>query len=527
MQPLLEIKKLAVVHKSQHKLDPILKDINFQILPKQTLVLLGETGSGKSVTALSILRLLEPSLWMMRHSEILLEGEDLLLLSEIAMRKVRGRKIGMIFQDPATSFNPVLTIGQQIEEVLKLHRYLSGKPARLQALHLLELVQLEHKDRVYHSYPHQLSGGMKQRAMIAMALAGDPKLLIADEATTALDVITENQILTLLKQIQAELGMGIVFITHNLNVAAKMADTIAILKNGELVEQGDKQQILEHPTHPYTQKLINAQPSLTKPFVSSECETVLSVNNLQIHFGSRKEKVLAVEDVSLSLREGETLAIVGGSGSGKTTLAKGIMGLLDKDRGEVSILGKNLNKLSARQLRRKRSEFQMIFQEPMSAMDPRFTVKDILEEGMLALEIGGSSKAERKERMFYLLDQVGLLPEHLSRYPHQLSGGQRQRVCIARALAVGPTLWVCDEPTSSLDRSVQAQMIDLLLSLQEEYEIAYLLITHDFSVVRAMAHRVAVMQSGKIVEYGLVGEVLNAPRHEYTRALLDAAGVEN
>lgn len=516
MAALLSVKKLSATLKSRDQCYSLLNNINFEILAEQTVVLLGETGSGKSLTALSISRLLSQSIFISRESEILLECKNLLALSEIEMRRVRGREIAMIFQEPMISFNPVFTIGQQIAEMLK-HKKLSQKILQKEVYQLLEAVQITEIERVYKAYPHQLSGGMKQRAMIAMALAGEPKLLIADEPTTALDVITQSQILALLKQLQAKLGMGILFITHDLAVASKMADKIIVMQKGCIVEAE------KSPLTPLFQRGEQLKS------ISNNAETLLSVQKLDIHFPIKRGIfnktigfVKAVDNVALTIKAGETLAIVGESGSGKTTLAKGIMSLIKPTRGEVNLLGENLAVLNSAQLRRKRKAFQMIFQDPLSAMDPRCRIKEIIEEGMLALNIGLDQK-ERDAQIQALLVEMGLLPEHLERYPHQLSGGQRQRVCIARALAVGSKLLVCDEPTSSLDVSVQAQIIDLFIRLQQEREIAYLFITHNIALVRRMAHRVLVMKTGKMVEYGTVEQVLNAPQHAYTQALLTAA----
>lgn len=545
MKPLLSVNNLNVfVQNGSVQSDPtqngsepdnttntIIRALDFNIFPKQTLCLLGETGSGKSLTALSILRLLPPGVRLSKTSSILFEETELLNLSEIQMRKVRGKEIAMIFQEPMTSLNPVFTIGFQIEEVLKLHsdKRLGRKQLRFETFKLLEAVQMIDIERVYQAYPHQLSGGMKQRAMIAIALAGKPKLLIADEPTTALDVTIQAQILSLLKELQAKFNMSILFITHDLKIAAKMADQVIVLQHGNKVEEGTIDSILTAPKHPYTQKLVSAAPKMEKTAVSPDSEIILSVKDLEIYFpikgGLFKRTigyVKAVDNINLTLKEGETLAIVGESGSGKSTLARGIMSLIKPNAGEVVLLNQNLSRLSTRQLRQKRDEFQMIFQDPFSAMDPRLRVKDIIEEGMLALKVGSDS-AERLERIDYLLEQVGLLPEHKFRYPHQLSGGQRQRVCIARAMAVGPRLLVCDEPTSSLDVSVQAQIIDLFIELQTELEISFLFITHNISLVPAIAHQVAVMQAGKIVEYGSVNEVFTQPKHPYTRALLELA----
>jgi len=531
MQPLLEIKNLSLFLSSEQGLSPLVQDLNFKIYPKQSFVLLGETGSGKTLTALSIIRLLTSDLVLGKTSQILLDGSDLLSLSEVQMQKVRGNFIAMVFQDPMTSFNPVFTIGRQIEETLKRHKGYRGKKLRLETFRLLEIVQLEDAERVYHAYPHQLSGGMKQRAMIAMAISARPKLLILDEPTSALDVTTQVEILNLLKQLQAEFGMSILFITHDLAVATKMADEIAIMKQGEILEQGKVLDILHSATQPYSQKLLSALPTLQKPPVPDESETLLSVQDLNIRFPIKKGFfhrtvgfVEAVKEVSFSLQAGETLAIVGESGSGKTSLARGILSLIKPTSGSIQFLGNSLLQLNPKQLRKTREELQMIFQDPFSAMDPRFRVKEIIEEGMLALGVGSDS-AEREERIDFVLQQVGLLPLHKKRYPHQLSGGQRQRVCIARAIVLGPRLLVCDEPTSSLDRSIQAQIIDLFIQLQQEYEISYLFITHHFAIVKAMAHRVIVMKEGEIVEVGSVEKVLNSPEHPYTKTLLEAASL--
>jgi peptide/nickel transport system ATP-binding protein len=532
LEPLLKVKDLTIFSNQnidQKLPETLVSAVDFEIFPKQTLALLGETGSGKSVTALSILRLLPPGLKLSKESQILFGQQDLLNLPEVQLRKIRGKGIAMIFQEPTTSLNPVFTIGNQIEEVLHLHQGLKGKQLRLQALRLLELVQMSEVERVYGAYAHQLSGGMKQRAMIAMALAGKPKVLIADEPTTALDITIQAQILALLKELQAEFDMSILFITHDLAVASKIADQVVILHQGKKVEQGPIQDILWHPTQAYTKKLVFAVPKLEKPQVLTDSEMVLSVEHLKVHFpikqGFFKRTVgfvPAVDDVSFTVREGETLAIVGESGSGKSTLARSVMSLIKPIKGEITLLNESLTQLSQRQLRQRREKFQMIFQDPFSAMNPRWRVKETIEEGMLALGVG-TDAAERLDRIDCLLEQVGLSLEHKSRYPHQLSGGQRQRVCIARALAVGPRLLVCDEPTSNLDVSVQAQIIDLFIELQSELEISFVFITHNISLVKAMAHQVAVMRGGKFVEYGAVDRVLNEPQHLYTQALLESA----
>ncbi len=525
---LLKVDMLKTYVEGQMGQEEILKGIHFEIAPGETFVLLGESGSGKSMTSLSIMQLLPRSVFYGKESRIFFEGIDLLSLPESKMRKIRGNEIAMIFQEPMTSLNPVFTVGEQIAEALCLHRHITRKIAARETLSLLEAVQIKDPLRVQKSYPHQLSGGMKQRAMIAMALAGRPKLLIADEPTTALDVTTQAQILQLLKQLQTEYQMAILFITHDLNVAKKMGQKVGIMHQGLLVEQGDIETVLNSPKDVYTERLLQAKPKLSKGQAPHTSEEVLSLDKLSIYFPIKRgifqrtvSVVSAVEDVSFQVKAGETLALVGESGCGKTTLAKAVLSLTKPSKGQICWLGDPIQKLNARALRERRSDFQIIFQDPYGAMDPKFRVLDIIEEGLRAFNVGTDAK-EREERVDVLLEQVGLRPEHKYRYPHQFSGGQRQRICIARALAVGPRFIVCDEPTSSLDVTVAAQIMDLLIQLQQEFEISYLFITHNMSVVRAMAHNVAVMQAGRIVEYGSCDEVLNSPKHAYTQTLLEA-----
>lgn len=524
----LSVDKLKTVLKTPAGLQTIVDNVYFDIHEGETFVLLGESGSGKSITALSVLQLLPPQTLYGQESRIVFNGVDLLLLPEYQLRKIRGGQIAMIFQEPMTSLNPVQTIGVQIQEAIQLHQKLTRRKAFDQSLSLLEAVQIQDPKRVARSYPHQLSGGMKQRAMIAMALGSKPRLLIADEPTTALDVTTQSQILKLLKAIQSEYQMAILFITHDLRVAEEMGDRVGVMQAGSLVEQGSLKQVLQSPQHPYTRMLLNAKPQQHKINIPDQAEVVLSVENLNVHFPIKGglfqrtiDQIAVVENVSFTLQQGETLALVGESGSGKTTLAKALLALIKPSIGQIQWLGEVLNTLSPQQLREKRSDVQIIFQDPFGSMDPRFRVMDIIAEGMRALNTGLNSK-ECEERVDALLQQVGLEPAHKYRYPHQFSGGQRQRICIARALAVGPRIIVCDEPTSSLDVSVGAQIIDLLIELQKEYEISYLFITHNLSIVKAMAHQVAVMYQGKIVEYGSCDQVLNQPQHAYTQALLAA-----
>lgn len=525
--PILRIEALTLhLNTREGHLTPV-KNVNFSLYPGQTLSLLGESGSGKSLTALSILQLLPRGGTHPKESHIFFQEKDMITLPEIELQKIRGKDIAMIFQEPMTSLNPVLKVQDQIAEVLWLHKKLSGKEAKQEILRLLDAVRIHDVKRVFSAYPHELSGGMRQRVMIAMSLAGNPKILIADEPTTALDVGTQVQILSLLKEIQREFKMSLLFITHDLKVAKRISDEIAVMYKGSIVEQGESQALIQHPKHSYTQHLFSVAPKEKPAIVDEHAETVLVVQDLKVYFpikgGFFKHalaEVRAVDDVSFSIRSGETLGLVGESGSGKTTLARAIMALIPRTQGNITVLGTQMSKLSQRALRQKRNEFQIIFQDPFSSMDPRMRVKDILEEGMLALDIG-SDEAERLDRMDSLLEQVGLNPQAKYRYPHQFSGGERQRLCIARALSVSPRLIICDEPTSSLDASVGAEVIDLLMRLQDEFELSYLFITHNISLVRVMAHQMMVMYNGKIVESGKTREVLDAPQHPYTRKLLE------
>jgi peptide/nickel transport system ATP-binding protein len=582
--------------------------VSFSVRRGETFALLGESGCGKSMTALSIARLL-PDAGQIISGTVRLDGEDLLQLPESAMRDVRGSKIGMIFQEPGTSLNPVLTVGVQIEEVLRQHTKLRGVAAQERVLELLEAVGLPDPKSRIHEYPFQLSGGMKQRVMIAIALACEPRLLIADEPTTALDVTIQAQVLALLRKLQEKMGMSILLITHDLGVVSEMAHHVAVMYAGEIVESASREAFFRNPCHPYSRKLFASLPdrqardrtlavirgrvpSLATEFhgcrfadrcdfawelcrtkspswssaeaghgvrchlfgearevpastsnafgaaagLASACAPMhpgtdaplLSVDDLKIHFPIRKGifkrcvgYVKAVDGVSLSLRAGRTLALVGESGSGKTTVGKGIVQLLPSTAGRVSFDGVDFASLSGGELRDRRRDFQIIFQDPFSSLNPRMRVMDIVEEGMIALGIGGDRQS-RIARVDAILAQVGLGAEMKYRYPHEFSGGQRQRIAIARALAVEPKLIVCDEPTSALDVSVQAQILNLLRDLQSRLCIAYLFITHNMSVVEYLADEVAVMYLGKIVEQGSAEEVLRRPQHAYTKALLSA-----
>ena len=532
---ILQVKNLTVSTGTGAKKTDIINNISFTIERGETFVLLGESGSGKSITALSIMRLL-PAAIKISDGSVILHTTNLFQLPENKMRKIRGAKIGMIFQEPQTSLNPVLTAGQQISETLRQHDNLSKKQCIKRSIELLDAVGIPDAERRINEYPHQFSGGMKQRIMIAIALAGKPDLLIADEPTTALDVTIQAQVLNLLRKLQSETGMSILFITHDIGVAAQMADHIAVMQNGSIVELKTKKELFSNPENSYTQKLFDAIPSWEKRTDENEIEEIertertslLKVKDLKVYYPIRKGifkrtigHVRAVDSVTIDLHAGETVAIVGESGSGKTTMGKGILQLLEVTSGDITYQKTDLNKLDAPSLRKLRSVIQIVFQDPYSSMNPRMMVNDIIQEGMLAQGVG-ESKKERDEHTVKLLEQVGLLPEHRYRYPHEFSGGHRQRICIARALAVKPKLIICDEPTSALDVSVQAQILSLLKDLQKEYQLGYLFITHNISVVEYIAHYDAVMYEGKIVEQGAVEKILKNPKNPYTKNLLSA-----
>jgi peptide/nickel transport system ATP-binding protein len=535
--PLLKVVNLKTSFGHDEQTEFAVDDVSFSINRGETFALLGESGSGKSITALSIMRLL-PAAARINQGNIFLEDKDLLTLPEFAMRDIRGRRIAMIFQEPQTSLNPVLTVGQQIGETLKRHKNLRGVEQRHRSIELLESVGIPEAERRINEYPHQFSGGMKQRIMIAIALAGEPDLLIADEPTTALDVTIQAQVLDLLRDLQKDTGMAILFITHDLAVASEMADDVAVMRYGKIVEQNSRDSFYANPSHPYSKELFDALPSRSKrdteaesvqtPTASDDTDALLKVRDLKVYFPIKKGLlkktvgfVRAVDGISIDLYSGQTFAMVGESGSGKTTLGKGILQLLHASDGSVVFEGQELTQLKGKALRQKRSDIQIVFQDPYSSMNPRMMIAEVIAEGMVAQRIGGS-KQQRLKRVDELLEQVGLEPAHKNRYPHEFSGGQRQRICIARALAVEPKLIVCDEPTSALDVSVQAQILELLKNLQKNMGLGYLFITHNISVVEYLAHYVAVMYQGKIVEQGTVDEVLTNPQDPYTQKLLSA-----
>jgi len=536
--PVLQVDSLSVTVGDS----TLINQISFEIQSGEIFALVGESGSGKSLTSLAIMRLL-PEALTVSDGVIKLNQQDLFSLPEFQMQGIRGKQVAMIFQEPMTSLNPVMKVGEQVAEVLRVHLGLSNKQARVKVVDLFNEVGIPEADARYDWYPHQLSGGQKQRVMIAMALACEPDLLIADEPTTALDVTIQAQVLDLLKKIRDDRGLSILFITHDMGVVNEMADRVAVMKQGEIVEQAETAHFFENPQHPYTQKLLaDAVPKREyRPIISTQ--TLLQVNDLKVHFPIKKGLfqrtvgfVKAVDGVTLTIPKGQTLALVGESGSGKSTIGQAILKLVGATAGEViyqngkgvEISGSDsdnidLTRLSQKQMKPLRKKVQVIFQDPFSALNPRMTISEIIREGMNSLKVGSSDKNEQDKRIEELLEQVGLLPEHKHRYPHEFSGGQRQRIGIARALAVEPELIICDEPTSALDVSVRAQVLALLDDLQQKYQMSYLFITHDLSIIPAIAHQVAVMQNGKIVEQGNVESVMSNPQHDYTRKLLDSA----
>ncbi len=527
--PLLSVENLSVTFNHQQT---VVDDISFVIYPGETFALVGESGSGKSITALSVLRLLPNNAKIKAHA-INLQGDNLIKRAEFELCKIRGRRIGLIFQDPMSSLNPVMTIGSQIEEVLNIHFSLPKKAVKQRVLELLQQVEIPEPEQRLKDYPHQLSGGQRQRVMIAIALAGQPDLLIADEPTTSLDVTIQAQILALLKTIQQQTGMALWLISHDLALVSTMADRVAVMQQGKIVETGLTKTIFNHPQHPYTRKLLKTLPSMQSclTHLPQEKPPLLQVNNFYCYYPIRKglfkrivDHVRAVDGVSFNIQQGKTLALVGESGCGKTTLGKSLLNLIPDGSGEVILNGINLNKLTGETLRQQRANIQIVFQDPFSSMNPRMLVGDIIAEGLRALH-PKISATERKVSVAQLLQQVDLPIDSALRYPHEFSGGQRQRICIARALAVNPKLIICDEPTSALDVSVQAQIIQLLKTLQQEKGLSYLFITHDLGVVAEIADEVAVMYQGKIVEHGTVKQVLTQPEHAYTKKLLAAVPI--
>ncbi|CAI8884991.1 putative oligopeptide ABC transporter ATP binding subunit YejF [Pseudomonas chlororaphis] len=517
---LIEIRNLNVAFGEQK----VVRDLCLDIRPGECLALVGESGSGKSVTAHSILQLL-PDCDTQSSGSIRYRGQELLGADTRTLQKLRGDRIAMIFQEPMTSLNPLHSIEKQIGESLLLHKGLGGKAAQARILELLQLVGIQKPEERLKAYPHQLSGGQRQRVMIAMALACEPELLIADEPTTALDVTVQRKILLLLKSLQQRLGMSLLLISHDLNLVRSIAQRVCVMKAGQIVEQAPCESLFSAPQHPYSRVLLNAEPE-GEALPRDEREVVLQVDDLNVQFQiggglfRRKQYLRAVDGISLSLQRGKTLGIVGESGSGKSTLGQAILRLLDSE-GSIRFQGEALDGLNQKQLRPWRKQMQVVFQDPFGSLSPRMSVQQIISEG---LEVHSQSTAQQcEQQVIQALEEVGLDPASRHRYPHEFSGGQRQRIAIARALVLKPALILLDEPTSALDRTVQKQVVALLRQLQERHGLTYLFISHDLAVVRALAHDMIVIKDGKVVERGPSHEVFEAPQHPYTQELLAAA----
>ena len=523
-QPLLDVRDLSVAFGTSVAVD----HVSFSIKRGECVALVGESGSGKSVSALSILKLLPYPAASHPSGAIRFKGRELLGASEREMREIRGNDISIIFQEPMTSLNPLHTIEKQIGEILLLHQGLTGAAARTRTIELLTQVGIPEAETRLASYPHQLSGGQRQRVMIAMALANEPDLLIADEPTTALDVTVQAQILSLLKELQRRLGMAMLFITHDLGIVRKLADTVCVMKEGKIVERGPVERVFTAPEHPYTRALLAAEPKPDPAPINADAPVVVETKDLKVWFPIKRGvmrrvvgHIKAVDGVSIAVRQGETLGIVGESGSGKTTLGLAILRLVSSD-GPIVFLGNTIAGLTFRQMRPFRLHMQIVFQDPYGSLSPRMSVSDIIEEG-LWVHHPKLTRAQREERVVQALRDVGLDPETRFRYPHEFSGGQRQRIAVARAIVLEPTFVMLDEPTSALDMLIQAQIVDLLRALQKRRNLTYMFISHDLRVVAALASRLVVMRHGKVVEEGAAAELFARPKSDYTRALLAAA----
>jgi microcin C transport system ATP-binding protein len=527
-EPLLAVKELSIAFRQGERTALAVDRISLQIKKGETLALVGESGSGKSATALSIMKLLPYPAASHPSGQILFKGLDLLSLPEKEIREIRGADITIIFQEPMTSLNPLHTIERQIGEILLLHRGLTGQVARARIIELLTQVGIPDPAGRLKSYPHQLSGGQRQRVMIAMALANEPDLLIADEPTTALDVTVQAQILKLLKDLQSRLGMAMLFITHDLGIVRKIADRVCVMKDGKIVEENTVERLFQAPEHPYTKALLAAEPKMQAAPVNPDGEVVVRTDDLKVWFPVKRgitrktvAHIKAVDGVSVEIRKGETLGVVGESGSGKTTLGLAILRLISSD-GPIVFMGKELQDLRFKTMRPFRRNMQIVFQDPYGSLSPRMSVSDIIQEG-LWIHQPHIPRNECEQRVIAALEDVGLDPETRFRYPHEFSGGQRQRIAVARAIVLEPTFVVLDEPTSALDMLIQAQMVDLLSALQKRHDLTYMFISHDLRVVAAMSSRLMVMREGKVVETGLAAELFKAPKSAYTRALFAAA----
>ncbi|MGB0411315.1 MAG: ABC transporter ATP-binding protein [Pikeienuella sp.] len=526
MSAVLSVRDLTVGFRSDGVLKPAVRGVSFDIQPGETVALVGESGSGKSVTALSSVSLLPRAAEI--GGSIIYQGEEMVGADEARLREVRGNDVSFIFQEPMTSLNPLHSIEKQIAESLALHQGVRGDAARGRVLELLEKVGIRNASERLGAYPHELSGGQRQRVMIAMALANKPDLLIADEPTTALDVTIQAQILDLLKDLQRDEGLSMLFITHDLNIVRRISDRVCVMKNGEIVETGQTRTVFDEPAHEYTRKLLDSEPTGRPEPVAKDAEVIAQTQNLKVWFPIKRGllrrtvgHVKAVNDATVSVRRGETLGVVGESGSGKTTLALAMMRLIPCD-GRIVFMGRNIEGLNRKEMRPLRADTQIVFQDPYGSLSPRMSCFEIIAEG-LGVHAAANDGRTPREQVASVLEEVGLPADAMDRYPHEFSGGQRQRIAVARAMILKPKLVVLDEPTSALDMTVQTQIIDLLRGLQRKYGLAYIFISHDLKVVRAVSHRVLVMRQGDVVEQGDAADVIDAPAHEYTQRLMKAA----
>ena len=526
--PFLTVDDLSVSFGHGERETKAVKNVSFTIDRGETMALVGESGSGKSVSALSILQLLPYPLAWHPSGSIKVRGEEVVGAPQAMMRTVRGNRISMVFQEPMTSLNPLHTVERQINEVLFIHKGLDTAAARARTLELLDLVGLSGAENRLNSFPHQLSGGQRQRVMIAMALANEPDLLIADEPTTAVDVTIQAQLLKLLRELQDQLGMAMLLITHDLGIVRKMAKRVAVMRQGDVVEDGPTEQIFKNPQHDYTQMLLSAEPKGDPLQAAADAPEIMSARDLKVYFpikagGFRRtvDYVKAVDGITVTIRQGHTVGVVGESGSGKTTLGLALLRLIQSE-GPIQFEGHEIQGQTFKQIRPLRNEMQVVFQDPFGSLSPRMSIGQIVEEGLKIHGIGGTPD-ERRSMIDQVLEEVGLDPETRNRYPHEFSGGQRQRVAIARAIVLRPKFIVLDEPTSALDMSVQAQIVDLLRELQARYQLAYMFISHDLKVVRALSDELIVMRDGKVVELGPAREIFEAPKEAYTKALMAAA----
>jgi microcin C transport system ATP-binding protein len=525
---LLDIKNLGVRFNLEDGPIEAVRGIDIAINKGETVAVVGESGSGKSVTALSVLQLLPYPRAEHPHGEVVFNGEDLLKVSESKLRGIRGNDISMIFQEPMSSLNPLHTIEKQVAETLILHQGMSKTKARTRVLELLRLVQIPNAEERLNSFPHQLSGGQRQRVMIAMALANNPDLLIADEPTTALDVTIQAQILTLLQDLQKKLGMAIMLITHDLTIVRNVADRVYVMTQGKVVETGDTKTIFKNPQHPYTQKLLSAEPKGNPDESDKTAPVIIKADDLKVWFPIQRGvfkrtvgHIKAVDGVTIEVREGETLGVVGESGSGKTTLGFALLKLVSSN-GSITFDKREIQSLSRSDMRPLRREMQIVFQDPFSSLSPRLSIFQIIEEGLLVHGIGETFE-ERRQLVANAMHEVGLDPQRMDQFPHEFSGGQRQRIAIARAIILKPRLIVLDEPTSALDMTIQAQIVELLQKLQREHKLAYIFISHDLRVVRALANEIIVMKDGHILEHGPATQIFETPQNDYTKALIAAA----